>query len=422
MEKITIKIMMLMFWVSCGGNSVDGNKVDAGNLVDAGPLPFSTLVADPDDDAAFLFEETELRTYELVLTQEDLLILDNDPVAEVYVNGTLRFQGEEFTGIGIRYKGSVGAYIGCVENGGLMPSGAKTCVKLSMKVKMDHSDAEGRFYGLKRLQFHSMNQDESLMRERLGYWLYRKMGVAAPRTAPVRLLINGEFAGLFLLVEQVDGRFTRARFSEGGKGNVYKEVWPIHDSEEIYKAALRSNRDENPSVQSMMQFNEALSTTPESMMSAVSDQFVERNYILRYLAVDRSIRHDDGIMHWYCNIPAGQGGNPGDCGNHNYYWYEEEKAEHFWLIAWDLDLILDGSAFTSLLSPWDEIPDSCEIIQLGFFGYLPPACDPLIRAWVNFKDEYSAIVDEFVRGPFSSESVTFQLYVLFFFLHLFDYF
>ena len=43
---------------------------------------------------------------------------------------------------------------------------------------------------------------------------------------------------LFALVEEVDGRFARSRFSESGKGNVYKEVWPVHTSPTPYREAL----------------------------------------------------------------------------------------------------------------------------------------------------------------------------------------
>ena len=56
-----------------------------------------------------------------------------------------------------------------------------------------------------------MNLDTSLMRDRLGYLLFAEAGVAAPRSTHARVVINGEFVGLFALVEQIDGRFTRDR-------------------------------------------------------------------------------------------------------------------------------------------------------------------------------------------------------------------
>ena len=41
------------------------------------------------------------------------------------------------------------------------------------------------------------------------------MGVAAPRSTHARVVVNGEFVGLFVTTENIDGRFTRANFNDG---------------------------------------------------------------------------------------------------------------------------------------------------------------------------------------------------------------
>ena len=73
----------------------------------------------------------------MIVDPDDLAFLDNDPVAEEYVSATLEYKDEKYFDVGLRYKGSIGSYTGCTESGGLNPSGAKTCIKLSMKVKMN---------------------------------------------------------------------------------------------------------------------------------------------------------------------------------------------------------------------------------------------------------------------------------------------
>ena len=206
------------------------------------------IIAEPVDDASYLFAPDEIRTYELLLSKADLSFLNSAPAAEEYVEGKLVFEGKTISPVGIRYKGSIGAFGMCTGFGWGPNGGRKTCPKLSMKVKINWEGSDARFYGLKKLQFHSMNTDDSLMREQLGYYAFRAMGVASPRTAHVRLLINGKFEGVFLLVEQIDGCFTRSRFSEGGKGNLYKEIWPVTTRERPYIISLRTNEDENPSV------------------------------------------------------------------------------------------------------------------------------------------------------------------------------
>jgi len=133
-------------------------------------------------DSDYLFDQEALYTYELLLSETNLNIINNDPAAEQYVSGALVFQGDTISPVGIRYKGSIGAFVGCLSgNNWTNPSGSKTCTKLSMKIKINYEGREEKFYGLKKLQFHSMKNDESQMRERIGYSLFREMGVAAPR-------------------------------------------------------------------------------------------------------------------------------------------------------------------------------------------------------------------------------------------------
>jgi spore coat protein CotH len=181
-------------------------------------------------DADYLFDPETVRTFELRLDEDDLAFLDADPKAEQYVPGELYFEDQRVKPVGIRYKGSNGSFVGCLSNGGFPATGSKSCPKLSMKIKIDYGDPDAKFYGQKKLLFHAMNGDRSLMRERLGYGLFRELGVHASRTTHVRLLINGVFSGLYLLVEEIDGRFTRSRFADGGRGNLYKEAWTTRSS------------------------------------------------------------------------------------------------------------------------------------------------------------------------------------------------
>jgi hypothetical protein len=92
------------------------------------------------------------------------------------VAASLVFRGDTISPAGIRYKGSIGAFVGCLSGPDWgNPSGYKICPKLSMQVKINWDGREETFYGLKKLQFHSMNLDPSQMRERLGYWFFRQM-------------------------------------------------------------------------------------------------------------------------------------------------------------------------------------------------------------------------------------------------------
>ncbi|MFT7249333.1 MAG: spore coat protein CotH [Arcticibacterium sp.] len=128
------------------------------------------------------------------------------------MEGVLIFEGDTLSPVGIRYKGSIGAWVGCLSGDHVFePSGFKTCTKLSMKVNLN---SDQKFFNLKKLQFHSQNQDPSQMREKLCYWLFREMGIPALRSVHAKLVIYNKYRGLFALTEQVDKRFTKENFHE----------------------------------------------------------------------------------------------------------------------------------------------------------------------------------------------------------------
>ena len=63
-----------------------------------------------------------------------------------------------------------------------------------------------------------------MLREAIGYEVYADAGVAVPRTAYVRVAVNGEARGLYLLVETTDRRFLADRFGDDS-GIVYEAAY-----------------------------------------------------------------------------------------------------------------------------------------------------------------------------------------------------
>jgi len=360
-------------------------------------------------DSDYIYDQSKLPTFDLTIEPSDLIKINNDPAAEEYVEAALTFEGETISPVGVRYKGSIGAFAGCLSGGGNLfsPSGYKTCTKLSMKVKINWEGRTEKFYGLKKLQFHSMNLDPSQMHDRLGYWLFAQMGVPTPRSIHARLLINGEFAGLFSLVEQIDGMFSRYNFDDG-EGNVYKEVWPLADDGNLrpdfeYLDGLKTNEDENPTLDIMKGFATDVreAATDEELQAAI-EEWMDLDKILAYCMVDRTIKHDDGPFHWYCF---------GGCNPHNFYFIEEPNNNKIHLIPWDLDNafenISSANAITNIPDDWGETRNDCNPFSGGFFGIQQrsAACDKLTRGWTLYEDEYEALKQEFINGPFSEESI-----------------
>ena len=385
--------------------------------------------AESEDESAYLFDQDELRTFELTLAPEDLATLDADPAAEQYVDGTLTFEGQTMP-VGVRYKGQIGSFLGCTESSAgvdftdpaafediikyIDASGAKTCQKLSVKVKINWVDPDVELYDQRRLQFHAMNTDATQLHDRLGYWLYNEMGVSAPRAVHARLVINGEYSGLYSLVEEVDGRFTRREFADG-TGNLYKTMWPLTTAGQpqapsAFRGALETNEDENASVELMSRFAEEIATATPADAKEVIDRWMDIDAVLAQLAVERTIHHDDSPSNWLCFTED-------FCNLNNFYWYIDPSDEQAWLIPWDIDAAFLGIRpekripLIAVPDDFGEITDDCELFDVGsaIFRKRSAACDPIYAAWAQFEVEYEDALRRFLEGPFSEEVVDAQL-------------
>ena len=365
-------------------------------------------------DSEYLFDQEKLHTFELTLSEQNLAYLDSAPGLEEYVPGTLTFEGESLP-VGIRYKGSVGAWVGCLTGDFFEAEGEKSCTKLSMKVKTNWEDSDNTFYDVKKLQFHSQNLDPTKMHERLGYWLFRDMGVPAPRSVHARLIINGEYNGIFALTEQIDGRFTRENFNDG-TGNLYKEIWPITNNgipmpDRPLQESLKTNEAEDPTFGIIQAFAQAVINANNETRQDVMRQWMDIDQALSYMVVDRAIANDDGVLHFYC------GGNDaiefgGGCNSHNFYWYEDPSVEVMHLIPWDLDNAFDNitgpaNPVTPIKDKWGEKTNDCKPFVYGGWGLTQRSatCDPIIGNLTTFEDEYQQLKEEFFAGPFSKDTV-----------------
>ena len=104
----------------------------------------------------------------------------------------------------------------------LVNSGNRTlwAPKRSWKVDLDPGDDE--IAGMSCLNLKSMYNDPSQMREALAWRMFRQAAVPAPRHTYARFGINGNYRGLFSLIEQIDRPFLKEHFGRDSRGNLFK--------------------------------------------------------------------------------------------------------------------------------------------------------------------------------------------------------
>jgi hypothetical protein len=165
------------------------------------------------------------------------------------------------------------------------------------------------------------------MFEGLGYKLFNLVGVPAPKTHWIQFRIidgsaeagptqyDGDFWGLYLVIEQMDGRFLDEH--DLLDGNLYK----INSGSDEYNNYGAAGPDD---MSDLTAFLSALSSANTTWWLANVD-------VLRYYSF-RTIC--EGIHHY-------------DMGSKNYFFYHNPVTDIWSMLPWDLDLTWDDSMYDS---------------------------------------------------------------------------
>lgn len=343
-----------------------------------------------DGNAAELFAATRVPAFDVYLPQADWENLKVNARDEEYVSVEACYDGRAVGTIGLRFKGSYGSLYECFDSQGNM-----ICPRLSMKMKFDEYVPDQRFFGLKRLAFNAYLHDDSRMKEKLAYDLYRAMGVVAPRSAWAVLRVNGVSQGLFGMVEVVDGRFTADRWPANPDGNLYKELWPTHAADGQILAALETN-EEAADISGYREFAQALAAADDAHALATLGSYMDLDYLARFMAVEDAVVSYDGVTYFWTDRTS--------TANHNYFVYEESPTR-FTLIPWDLE-----STFwinpTHAAPHWTVTPADCSQTY-SYWGGLAyaPACDRVFRALDTDLGRWRAAARALLDGPFTIDTM-----------------
>jgi hypothetical protein len=378
---------------------------------------YTTLKA---DRSGIVFDQNQIREYHLTMSTADETELDLYGNREEYLPATLRYSGggidTSFGTVGLRHKGAWSLHHCWDDNGGVRDFTDYSCKKLSYKIKFTEYNPDTRFYSLKKINLHAMAGEHTKLKDRLAYSIYNDFGIIAPRTMHAKVYVNGVYKGLFIAVEQIDGRFTARNWPLGGDGNLYKEAWPsIYQTEGGFLSHLKTNNDpeDNPDVSDFLAFAQAVDQATDANFREVLAPWVDLEQTLRYMAIDRAFKHWDGVIGFYSQATP-----------HNFYFYHDDGPQNiFHLIPWDLDNVLweqdpymdpPASYGVSPIPDWNVLPSSCQSRPVwsanSTTGLVPPACDKFMRLMAkNMWPEFQQIGQELLNTAFSAASVNAKL-------------
>ena len=198
------------------------------------------------------------------------------------------------------------------------------------------------FYGLDALTLDSSWQDPSMITNRLAMLIFRRMGIAAPRVAHVRLFAGAgrEYVGVYAVTEEVTPSFLRARFGED-TGYLYEfnhlenDNWGFQDPGPRlgwYVPRFTPKTHEFESVANLYlplrDLVQRINDAPQSDLESRLSEYLDVNGVITMLAIQNVVAQSDGLV--------------GGVGANNFYLYRFAGKNLSVLIPWD-----QGNAFTA---------------------------------------------------------------------------
>lgn len=181
-----------------------------------GPAPLQSP-ADPGypRPCADIYDEDLLPTFEVEISKDNLRRLESDfrSMNKEYRPITFRYGDEVYPDAMIRIKGNNSQCKG----------------KMQFSIAFNRINPEGRFHGLRRISLD--HGGCHLFEERLSMAFARDLKLPGLCVNHARLMMNGEYHGLFINVEPMNKDFLKRNFAEHD-GNLYKKAEELKTNEE----------------------------------------------------------------------------------------------------------------------------------------------------------------------------------------------
>jgi hypothetical protein len=204
--------------------------------------------------------------FDLQISDADIASLRGSPTT--WVQATLTFAGRAYGPVGVNLKGT--------------SSFEPIDQKPAFRVNIDKFVKNARFFGLKEFLLNNMTQDQSMIHERLAYWLGRQVGgIPTPRCNHAWVTMNGTTLGLYATVEEAKDQMMAYSFADSSGG-----VFTVNyaDFTSAYVANFQF-QDGNSDTTLITNTINALTLTPVASAIAAAGQSVNMHAFTRYWAL-----------------------------------------------------------------------------------------------------------------------------------------
>jgi spore coat protein CotH len=195
---VGLAVVVVGYTAGCDGDSASG-------WTPTDPVP--TTDSTPEQRASVLmFDEGRIHEVKIQMSEEDWQSILDDSRGDELRIGTVSIDGVTATNVGIRPAGESSR----------VPGNAK----MSMRVEFDAIEDNKRMGGFDEIKLTGSWDDPFIVRDRLGYWVYRQV-MHAPRIVATRIAVNGQDRGIYEIEEVWGKESLQSRFADAD-GPLYR--------------------------------------------------------------------------------------------------------------------------------------------------------------------------------------------------------
>jgi spore coat protein CotH len=328
-----------------------------------------------------VYPENKVVEVRIYIEESQREYMNEHAMEELYVPANVVYNGVYIENIGIRPKG----------NSSLMTAFMSGDNQYSFKLSIDEY-VDQDFYGLSTINLNNLTMDPTYIREPLGYELMEYMGIPTPQTTFCNVYMNDELVGLYLSVQQIDEKMTKAWF-ENGEGEIYKpdgtgaDLVYIDDNYDSYSGMIEKTNVSKEEEESLVHMIDVINNGGDI------EEVLDVDMVLKYNAVNTTIINLD-------NYAGGM--------FHNYYLYGEDGK--YMVLPWDYNM-----TFMPFSMMGDKDMDVVEfLIDEPTAGAMENY--PLINALLTnekYLNQYHEYIEELLNGPLNVEQFTERVYELY---------
>ncbi len=342
--------------------------------------------------AGDLFDGDVLQRIDLRVDPETWDTLKANFREDDYYPATLEWSGHAVRNAGIRSRGG----------------GSRNGTKLGMRVDFGRFSDSQTFLGLRSIVLDNLGQDASGVKERVAMRLYERLGLVVPREAHAQLYVNGQYLGLYALVESVDEDFARRAFGEPGYlfEYEYDTEWflsypgpELEKYRELFDPVTHRRSRLDALYGPLHELLRLVNESRDEEFQALVGRYLDLPLFMRHVAAQNFAAQLDGIL--------------GYAGVNNFYVYRPEQSPRSQFLAWDEDNaffapdypILQGHERNVLMRRAMAVPE----LRAMYFDSLLAAADAAERWLEDEIRRQRALIRDALQSddlkPFTNEQV-----------------